>query len=101
MFPVPSAWTCEAGFPSKVRILGFWDGTFPVISGTCADAACSSLPQHGPGELISPKVRHKHLLFRIWAIWARAWVGVEAKTSRSVLQGPRGMSKLWYRRLSL
>ena len=49
-------------------------------------------PAWARGTDISPKVLHKNLLFRKWAIWA--WVNVEAKTSRSVLQGPRGMSML-------
>ena len=53
------------------------------------------------GTDVSPRVLHKDLLFRRWAIWARAWVGVKVKTSRPVLQGPRGMSTLYYRRLSL
>ena len=50
---------------------------------------------------ISPRVLHKHLRFPRRAIWARAWVRVEAKTSKPVLQGPRVMSKLWCCRLSL
>ena len=36
---------------------------------------------------VSPKVLHKYLLFYIWSTWARAWVGVEAKTSRPRYRG--------------
>ena len=58
-------------------------------------------PVWARGTGVSSRVLHKHLLFHRRATWARAWVRVEAKTSRPVLQGPRGMSTLWYRRLSL
>ena len=42
-------------------------------------------PVWARGTGVSPKVLHKHLLFRRRATWAREWVGVEAKTSRPVL----------------
>ena len=58
-------------------------------------------PMWARGTSISLRVLHKHLLLRRWATWAKAWVGVEAKISRSVLQGPKGVSMLWYCRLSL
>ena len=38
-----------------------------------------------PAWAKGPRVMHKHLLFRRRAIWARAWVGVEAKISKPVL----------------
>ena len=44
MFPLPSAWICEARLPSEERILGFWDNTVLVISGTCTDTVCSFSP---------------------------------------------------------
>ena len=49
-------------------------------------------PTWARGTDISPRVLHKNLLFRKRTIWAKAWVGVEAKTSRPGLQGPRGVS---------
>ena len=45
-------------------------------------------PAWARGTDISPKVLHKHLLLRRWATLARAWVEVEVKISRPVLQGP-------------
>ena len=53
MFPLPSAWTYEAGLPSEARILGFWDSAIPVISGTGTDTICSFSPRCGPGEPMS------------------------------------------------
>ena len=53
MLLLPSAWTYEAGLPSKAKTPELWDTIVPIISGTCADVVCSSLPQHGPGEPIS------------------------------------------------
>ena len=50
MFPLPSVRTCEMRLPSEVGIPGIRDTSVPVISGICADAVCSSLPQHGLGE---------------------------------------------------
>ena len=64
-------------------------------------------PARARGTDISPKVLHKHLLFRRWATSFKAWVGVGVgvgvgtKVSRPVLQGPRGVSTLWYQRLRL
>ena len=49
---------------------------------------------------ISPRVLHKHLLFRRLATWARVWVEVEDRVHRSGLQGPRGVSTQLYHRLS-
>ena len=39
-------------FP-QARIPEFWDSAILIISGTCADAVCSSLPQHRPRENMS------------------------------------------------
>ena len=50
---------------------------------------------------ISPKVLHKHLLFCRWVTWARAWVEVEDRAHRLILQGPRGVSTPSHLRLSL
>ena len=44
MLLLPSALTYDVGLPSKARILGFWDGIVPIISGTCMDTICSFLP---------------------------------------------------------
>ena len=33
------------GLPLEARIPGFWDGTVPIISGTCTNVVCSFLPQ--------------------------------------------------------
>ena len=44
MFPLQSAWTYEAGLPSKARILGFWDNLVLIISGTGADTVFSFSP---------------------------------------------------------
>ena len=40
----------------------------------------------------SPRVLHKHLLFRRRAMWARSWVEVEDRALKPGLQGPRGKS---------
>ena len=53
MLPLPSAWTYEAELPSEAIIPGFWDSAVSAISRTSADTVHSSLPQHGPRELIS------------------------------------------------
>ena len=53
MFPVPPAWTLETGLPSETRILGLWDTLILVISGTCVDSGCSSLPHYELGEPVS------------------------------------------------
>ena len=50
MFPLPIARTCEMRFPAKAGIPGIWDTRASIVSGTCAEAVCSSLPKHGPGE---------------------------------------------------
>ena len=42
-------------------------------------------PAWARGIDVSPKVLHKYLLIYRWSTWARAWVGVEAKTSRPIL----------------
>ena len=39
-------------------------------------------PSWAKGTGINPRVLQKHLLFNRRATWARAWVGVEVKTSR-------------------
>ena len=39
--------------PKEAGILGLWDTSVPIISGTCTDTVCLSLPQHGLGELVS------------------------------------------------
>ena len=48
MLPLPSALEHEMGLSIEVGISELWDITVPIISRTCADAVCSSLPQHGP-----------------------------------------------------
>ena len=50
---------------------------------------------------ISPRVLHKHLLFRKRTTWAGAWVKVEDKAHRPGLQGPKGVSTPSHLRLSL
>ena len=39
-------------FPSEEGIQELWDTTVPIISETCTDAVCSSLPRHGPGKTV-------------------------------------------------
>ena len=53
MFPFSLAWTHETNLSSETRILGLCDALVLVISGTCTDSICSSLPHYGPGELVS------------------------------------------------
>ena len=53
MLPFPSAYTLEVGFSLEAEISELWDTSVPVISGTCIDVVCSSLPQHRLGETIS------------------------------------------------
>ena len=54
-------------------------------------------------NIISPKVSHKHLLFRKQTTWARAWVKVEVedRAQRLGLQGPKGVSTPLHLELSL
>ena len=53
-------------------------------------------PTWARGNDVSPRVLHKHLLFRRRTIWARVWVEVEVedRALKLRLQGPRGMSTL-------
>ena len=44
--------THEAEFSTYIRVSRSGDTTVPIISGTCANSVCSSLPQHGPGEQV-------------------------------------------------
>ena len=53
MFPLPSAQTCEAGFPSKARIPRLWDSVVPIINGTSANTVCSFSPHCGLEGLVS------------------------------------------------
>ena len=53
MLSLPLAWTHETRLLTEARIPGLWDTSVPIISGTCTDTICLSLPQHGPGEPIS------------------------------------------------
>ena len=53
MLPLPSPWAHETRFSTEAGIPESWDIIVPIISGTCADAICSSLPQHGLREPIS------------------------------------------------
>ena len=41
------------GLPLEARTPELWDTLVSIISETCTDAVCSSLPHHGPGELVS------------------------------------------------
>ena len=52
------------------------------------------------GTDISPRVLHKHLLFRRQAIWAKVWVEVEDIDFRPRHQGPRGVFTPSHHRLS-
>ena len=52
MFPLPSAWTPEAGLFSKIGIPDLCDTSVIVISGTYTDLVCSSLPHHEPRETV-------------------------------------------------
>ena len=51
-------------------------------------------PAWARGTGISPRVLHKHLLFHERATWARACVGVKARTYKQGLQGPKDVSTL-------
>ena len=53
MLSLPPAWTHETRLPIKAGIPELWDTSVPIISGTCTDTVCLSLPQHGPREPIS------------------------------------------------
>ena len=53
MLSLPPAWTDETGLPTEAGIQGLWDTSVPIISGTCTDTVCLSLPQHGPRKPIS------------------------------------------------
>ena len=53
MFLMPSAWAYEKGFPAEARILGFWVGVVPVISGTSVDTVYSFSPRYGLEEPVS------------------------------------------------
>ena len=59
MFPLPLAWTLEAGLSSEAGIPELWDTSVPVISRTYTDAVCSSLPYHGLGETVLVAGRYK------------------------------------------
>ena len=90
MFPVPPAWTHETGLPLEAGILELWDTIVPIISRTCTDAVCSSLPPSWAREdSIIPKVLHKHLLFRRRATWVGVWVEVGDRAHKPRLQGPK------------
>ena len=52
MFPLPPTQTHETGLSSETRILELWDTPVLVVSGICIDVVVSSLPHHGPRELI-------------------------------------------------
>ena len=41
------------GLPTEAEIPKTWDTIVPIINGTRTNAIRSSLPQHGPGELVS------------------------------------------------
>ena len=41
------------GLSSETEIPELWDTLIPVIGGMFADSVCSSLPHHGPTELVS------------------------------------------------
>ena len=53
MFPLPLAWTLEAGLSLEAGIPRLWDTSMLVIGGTYIDAICSLLTHHGPRETIS------------------------------------------------
>ena len=46
-------WAHETRLSTKAGISELWDITVPIINATCADAVCSSLPQHGLREPMS------------------------------------------------
>ena len=78
MFPLPPSWTHETGLSLETGILELWDIPIPIISGTCTYSVSSSLaPPWAKETGISPRVLHKHLLFRRQATWAETWVEVE------------------------
>ena len=52
MLSLPPAWTHETRLPIEVGIPELWDTLVPIISGTCTDIVCLSLPQHGLRELV-------------------------------------------------
>ena len=58
-------------------------------------------PMWAEGTSTSLSVLHRRLLVRKYAREVRVWVKVEDRAHRTRLQGPRGVSMLWYRRLSL
>ena len=53
MLSLSSTWAHEAELSLEAGILEIWDTTVPIVSGTCVDAVCSSIPQHGLGEPVS------------------------------------------------
>ena len=53
------------------------------------------------GTSISLRVWNRHLLLHRQAREARVWVKVEARSSKSILQGPKDMSTMWHYRLTL
>ena len=69
MFPLPSAWTLDAG----TLVL--------VISGAYIDVVCSSLPHRELEETVSV-ARHMALLIRSQARWARVGVMVKARADK-------------------
>ena len=50
MFSLPLARAHKTVLPLEVGIPGLWDTSVPVISGTCIDLVCSSLPRYGLRE---------------------------------------------------
>ena len=50
MLLLPSAQAYETGLSTEAGISELWDIIIPIISGTCANLVCSSLPLHGPGK---------------------------------------------------
>ena len=46
MLPLLADWTHEEGLPPETGILGFWDSTVPVSSGTGEDTIRSSTARY-------------------------------------------------------
>ena len=53
MLSLPPVKTNETGLALKAGIPGLWDALVSIISGTCTDIVCLSLPQHEPKEPVS------------------------------------------------
>ena len=93
MFPLPVAWTYEAGLPQEEGILGFPDNAVLVICGIGTD---TGLFLHTlvrvQGTSTSLKVLHRRLPLHRQAREARVWAEAEERAYRPRHQKFRGVS---------